>query len=124
MKIAIPVKTDKGNPAVAPIFGKAKWFAFVENGKISIEKNEEGSGVGVIEWLLRQGVTSLIIKKMSNTPYQMVKKDGRITVFYAGDERIELDELIKKYEADVLTIIDDSNASDIIKDHQREHKNK
>ena len=124
MKIAIPVKTDKENPAVAPIFGKAKWFAFVENGKISIEKNEEGSGVGVIEWLLRQGVTSLIIKKMSNPPYQMVKKDGRITVFYAGDERIELDELIKKYEADALMIIDDSNANDIIKDHQRDHKNK
>jgi len=124
MKIAIPVKTDKENPAVAPIFGKAKWFAFTENGKISIEKNEERSGVGVIEWLLRQGVTSLIIKKMSNPPYQMVKKDGRITVFYAGDERIELDELIKKYEADALTIIDDSNAGDIIKDHQRDHKNK
>ncbi len=124
MKIAIPIKTNKENSAVAPLFGKAKWFAFVQDGKISIEKNESQGGANVVEWLLRCGVSSLIIQKMSNPPYQMVKKDGRITVFYAGDERIELDALIKKYEDEVLTIVDDSNESDIIKDHQRQHQNR
>ncbi len=124
MKIAIPVKTDKENAAVAPLFGKAKWFAFVEDGKISIEKNEAQDGANVVEWLLRCGVNSLIIQKMSNPPYQMVKKDGRITIFYTGDERIELQELIKKYETDALTIVDNSNADDIIKQHQRQHQNR
>jgi len=30
MKLAIPVKTNKENPAISPLFGKAKWFAFVD----------------------------------------------------------------------------------------------
>ncbi len=32
MKIAIPVKMNKENTALAPLFGKAKWFAIVEDG--------------------------------------------------------------------------------------------
>jgi predicted Fe-Mo cluster-binding NifX family protein len=124
MKIAIPIKTNKENSTVAPLFGKAKWFAFVEDGKINIEKNESQGGANVVEWLLRYGVSSLIIQKMSNPPYQIITKDERITIFYAGDERIELNELIKKYESDELTIVDDTNASDIIKEHHRQHQNR
>ncbi len=124
MKIAIPVKTNKENPAVAPLFGKAKWFAFIEDGKVSIEKNEAQGGADVVTWLLRWGVSSLIIQNMSNPPYQMIKNGGQITVFYAGKERIEIDELIKKYDADELVIVDDSNADEIIKSHRRQHKNR
>jgi len=124
MKIAIPIKANKENSAVAPLFGKAKWFAFVEDGKISIEKNEAQGGANVVAWLLQSGVSELIIQNMSNPPYQMIKDNGQITVFYAGDQRIELDELLKKYEAEELVIIDDSNADDIIKDHEKQHKNR
>jgi predicted Fe-Mo cluster-binding NifX family protein len=124
MKIAIPVKTNKENPAVAPLFGKAKWFAFVENGEIRIEKNPADNGSGVVEWLIKSGVKELIIQNMSNPPYQMLKRDEEITIFHAGDKRIELDELLKKYDFDKLTIIDDTNADNIIKNHQREHKNR
>ncbi|MBD3789131.1 MAG: hypothetical protein IE885_01975 [Campylobacterales bacterium] len=53
MKIAIPVKTNKENPAVAPLFGKAKWFAFIEeDGKVTIEPNPIPDGQAVIRWFI------------------------------------------------------------------------
>ena len=117
MKIAIPVKTNKENPAVAPLFGKAKWFAFVENEEISIEKNESQGGVRVVDWLIDKGVTSLIIQHIGNSPYEIIKLGGQIEIFYAGDDRIDVKTVMKKYEDETLTIIDDTNEDDIIKNH-------
>ena len=124
MKIAIPLKTNKEDSSITPVFGKAKWFAFVEDGKITINKNEASNGAGVIEWLLKSNITSIIIKNMSKPPYQMAKKSGQINIYYAGGENIGLQELIKKYEAEELVIVDDTNENEIIKDHQRKHKNR
>ncbi len=120
--VAIPLKTNKEDSAVAPLFGKAKWFAFVENGKINIEKNDLQSGAGVVAWLLQKGVNSLIIQKMSNPPYQMIKDDGHINIFYAGEKRIELGELLNKHEKNELAVLNDTNANGIIKDHERQHQ--
>ena len=120
--IVIPLKTNKENSAVAPLFGKAKWFAFVENGNISIEKNEEQGGSGVVNWLLKKGVNTLIMQKMSQPPYEMIKKEGTISIFYVGSDRIELAEALKRYEANELIILDDINAPDIIKSHDRQHQ--
>jgi predicted Fe-Mo cluster-binding NifX family protein len=117
MKIAIPVKTNRENPAVAPLFGKAKWFAFVEDGEVSIEKNEAEGGVRVVDWLIDKGVTSLIIQHMGSSPYEIIKLDGQITVFYAGNERIDVKTVMKRYEDETLTIIDDTNESEIVKNH-------
>ncbi len=124
MIIAVPVKTDRENSAVAPLFGKAKWFAFVQDGKVSIERNSAQGGAEVVAWLLERGVSTLIIQNMSNPPYQMIKKDGRISIFHAGEVRIEIDELLKKYKADELMVIDERNAENIIKNHERQHQNR
>jgi len=120
--IAIPLKTNKENSALAPLFGKAKWFAFVENGNITIEKNEAQGGSGVVNWLLGKGVKTLIMQKMSQPPYEMIKEEGSISILYAGSDRIELAEALKRYEANVLIILDDTNAPDIIKSHDRRHQ--
>ena len=120
--IAIPLKTNKENSAVAPLFGKAKWFAFVEDGNITIEKNEAQGGSGVVEWLLGKGVKTLIMQKMSQPPYQMIKEEGMISILYVGSDRIELPEALKRYEANGLIILDDNNAPDIVKSHDRQHQ--
>jgi len=120
--IAIPLKLNKENSALAPLFGKAKWFAFIENGEISIEKNEAGGGAGVVAWLLGKGVKTIIMQKMSQPPYQMIKEEGSITILYAGSDRIELAEALKKYETNVLVTVDDTNAMNIIKSHERQHQ--
>ena len=120
--IAIPLKLNKENSALAPLFGKAKWFAFVEDGNISIEKNELKSGANVVNWLLGKGVKTLIMQKMSQPPYEMIKEEGSISILYAGSDRIELSEALKRYEAGELVILDDTNAPDIIKSHDRQHQ--
>ena len=120
--IAIPLKTNKENSAVAPLFGKAKWFAFVENENITIEKNEAQGGSGVVKWLLEKGVKTLIMQKMSQPPYQMIKEEGSISILYAGSDRIELPEVLRRYEAGELVILDDTNAPDIVKSHERQHQ--
>ena len=120
--IAIPLKLNKENSAVAPLFGKAKWFAFVENGNITIEKNEAQGGSGVVKWLLGKGVKTLIMQKMSQPPYQMIKEEGSISIFYVGSDRIELPEALERFEADELVILDDTNAPDIVKSHDRQQQ--
>jgi len=114
--IAVPIKLNKQDSAVAPLFGKAKWFAFVsEDDEITIEKNEARQGSAVVKWLLEKGVDVLLMQKMSEPPYEMIQREGNITIFYVGSERITLSEAIKKYEDESLAIVDDSNANEIIK---------
>jgi len=50
----------------------------------------------------------------------MIKEEGSITIFYVGSDRIELPEALKRYEANELVILDDTNAPDIIKSHDRQ----
>jgi len=114
--IAVPIKLNKQDSAVAPLFGKAKWFAFAsEEGEITIEKNEAKGGLEVVSWLLEKGVDVLLMQKMSKSPYEIIQEEGSITIFYVGKERIELKEALKKYADESLVIVDDSNAHEIIK---------
>lgn len=57
----------------------------------------------------------LLMQKMSEPPYEMIQREGSITVFYVGNDRIELAEAVKKYEDESLVIVDDSNVNEIIK---------
>ncbi|OQX56934.1 MAG: hypothetical protein B5M52_08340 [Helicobacteraceae bacterium 4484_230] len=62
MKIAIPVKMNRENPPLAPLFGKAKWFAIVEDGSIEIVQNMQKGGRAVIEWLSSMNVNIIIFR--------------------------------------------------------------
>lgn len=121
MKIAIPVKTDKENPAVAPLFGKAKWFAFAEDGKVSIERNPAQGGQAVIRWFAKQNVDVIIFQEMGATPYEMIKKFGGMSLFHSGFERILLDDLLQKYSNNELPLLDDAKMAEIISHHEGKH---
>ena len=121
MKIAIPVKTDRENPAVAPLFGKAKWFAFVEDGKISIEKSHADGGRAVIKWLTQAGVDTIIMQEMGTSPYEVIKAHGGIRLFHSGFERITLDEVLTKFDKRELPELDDDSMAEIIKHHEGSH---
>jgi len=114
--IAVPLKLNKENSAIAPLFGKAKWFAFIdEDRNISIEKNEMNSGSKVVDWLLNRGVSVLIMQRMSFSPYQKIQKNGKITILYVGKDRILLNDALDRYEREDLILVDDTNVKDIIK---------
>jgi predicted Fe-Mo cluster-binding NifX family protein len=123
MKIAIPVKTNKENPAISPLFGKAKWFAFVDtdNDKIDIAKNECYGGIEVMNWLEQKGINIIIFQEMGTTPYSFIKEIGGITLFHSGYDRLLLNEAIKKFKNNELTLVDDTNIATIIAKHESKH---
>ena len=118
--LAVALKTDKPNSAVSPLFGKAKFFAFYDGHDVRIEKNEQKGGVSVVNWLASQGVDTLVIKEMGSSPYGEVQKRG-IKLFYAGDERIEINDLIINFENGVLEPLSDEKVKSIIAKHEKGH---
>ncbi|MEA2047335.1 MAG: NifB/NifX family molybdenum-iron cluster-binding protein [Campylobacterota bacterium] len=121
MKIAIPVKMNKENPPVAPLFGKAKWFAIVEDGKVNIEPNPVEGGRAVIEWFDELGVDTIIIQEMGEGPYSVVQKLGTMKIYHSGFERILLDDVLKKFEENTLPLVDDAGMAKIIAHHEVRH---
>lgn len=119
--IAIPVKTNKDNPAIAPLFGKAKWFAFIDGEKMIIEKNLCDGGKEVVQWLISKGVDKLIIQEMGINPYEKVKESGKIKIYHCGFERITTTEAIEKFNNNGLKILDEDAMRDIITHHESRH---
>ena len=121
--LAVAIKTDKVNSAVSPLFGKAKFFAFYDGQDVSIEKNEKQGGVAVVNWLAQRGVDTLIIKEMGSSPYAEVQKRG-IKLLYAGDERIEINDAVTKYETGLLETLSTEKIQQIISKHEKNHTHK
>ena len=121
MKIAIPVKSNKENPPVAPLFGKAKWFAIIEDGKITIEENSVNGGREVIEWLDDINVDTIIMQEMGQGPYSMIQKLGNIKLYHCGFERILLNDVLQKFTENDLLLQNEQSMSKIIAHHESKH---
>ena len=120
MRLAIPIKMNKENSAVAPLFGKAKWFAIVKDGKIDIVPNNQSGGKAVIEWLWDMKVDAILIQEMGVTPYEKAKELG-LMLYHTGFERILLNDVLEKFKKSELEILDDTNIDKIIKHHEKRH---
>ena len=121
MKIAIPVKMNRENPPVAPLFGKAKWFAFIEEGKVEIKPNPVQGGHAVIEWFADENVDTIIMQEMGVSPYKMIQSYGSMKLHHSGFERILLDDVLKKFDDNKLAILDDAKMQEIIAHHEGRH---
>jgi predicted Fe-Mo cluster-binding NifX family protein len=118
--IVAAVKTNKENPPLNTVFGKSKWFAYIDGENISIEKNEfEGAGK-VAKDILAKGVKSVICNHMAQKAYDMLKENG-VEVYFSGEERILLDDAIKKLSSGELIKIDESNKDKYIKTSHGHH---
>ncbi len=106
--IAIPVKTNKENPAVTTLFGKAKWFAIVDGDSFTIEKNETESGRAVVENFVQRGIDKVVFSHMGGNPFMLLQK-ANIECFHAGDERILLSDILEKLHNEELTKVDGTN---------------
>ena len=120
--IAIPVKTNKENAAVSTLFGKAKYFAFIENNKIEILKNEQMGGKAVANWLKSKNVDTLITSHMGEKPFETLLNNG-LKVYFAGDERIELKDVMIKYADGELSLLNNENFQILIKEDDEHHSN-
>ena len=120
--IAIPVKTNKENAAVSTLFGKAKYFAFIENNKIKILKNEQMGGKAVANWLKNKNVDVLITSHLGEKPLSTLLNNG-LKVYFAGDERIELKDVMIKYADGELQILNNQNFHILLKEDNHHSKN-
>ncbi|MEA3354341.1 MAG: NifB/NifX family molybdenum-iron cluster-binding protein [Campylobacterota bacterium] len=112
--IVIPVKTNKENPAVSTLFGKSKWFAFIDdNGTITIESNKIQSGREVVENFVEKGVDKLVFNNMGGNPFMLLQK-AHIECFHSGDERVLLEEVLQKLEDNKLIKVDGTNMANYV----------
>ncbi len=120
--IAIPVKTNKENTAVSTMFGKAKYFALISKDSFQIVKNEQRGGRAVVSWLKSKNVDTLITSHMGKNPFSSILQND-IKVYFAGDKRIEINEVLLKYADGDLPLLTLENYNTIIKEDTHHNQN-
>jgi predicted Fe-Mo cluster-binding NifX family protein len=108
--IAIPVKTDKETSAVAPLFGKAKWFAIIgSDGAISFWHNELKSGREVVNHFQAIGVTRVVFQDMGGC-------------YHSGEGRVLLADAVARLQKDELVEVTQQNMAEYVERSQRHSK--
>ena len=106
---AIPLKMNKIESAISPMFGHAKHFAFVsDDGDISIEKNPHDGGMSVVNWLLQSGVTTIVTSHIGAGPFRFFLEQG-IEAYHPGEGRVVLIEALDGLRDGRLTKITPQN---------------
>ncbi len=91
---AIPLKMNKIESAISPMFGHAKWFAFADKaGEISIEKNPYDGGMQVIHWLMERGVDTIVTSHIGAGPFRFLLDRG-VRAYHPGAGRVVLIEAL------------------------------
>jgi predicted Fe-Mo cluster-binding NifX family protein len=103
--IAIPIKIKKETYSVSTLFGKAKYFALINNNIIEIVKNEQTSGKAVAAWLKSKNVNILITSHMREKPFSSLLNDN-IQVYLAKDKEAEINKILLQYADGELPILD------------------
>ncbi|QKF67230.1 [Fe-Mo] cluster-binding protein, NifX/NifB/NifY family [Arcobacter venerupis] len=103
--IAIPIKIKKETCSVSTLFGKAKYFALINNNIIEIVKNEQTSGKAVAAWLKSKNVNILITSHMREKPFSSLLNDN-IQVYLAKDKEVEINKILLQYADGELPILD------------------
>ncbi len=90
----IPLKMNKMDSAISPMFGHAKWIAFIDDaGEITIEKNPTDGGQPFMQWLLDRGFDTVVTQHMGPTPYQLFTQRG-VEIYYPGEGRVTMIEAL------------------------------
>lgn len=117
--IAIPVKTDKTDSAVAPLFGKAKWFALIEEtGDVIFWKNDLKSGREVVSRFTEIGVTKVIFQDMGGNPFMLLDRAG-IACYHAGEGRTLFKDALAAMKADELVRVNTENMPEYVEKSQK-----
>ncbi|XOB63747.1 NifB/NifX family molybdenum-iron cluster-binding protein [Campylobacterota bacterium DY0563] len=119
--ITFPVKTDKENAAVSPLFGKAKYFAFYDGKELRVEKNPYEKGSQLVNWFLEKGVDKIVIKEMGSKPFNKVIQTN-IKVLFAGEGRVTTSDVIKGFDENLLNELSVDELKNIIKEHEANKK--
>ena len=112
--LAIPVKTATEGSAVAPLFGKAKWFAIVDDGGvITFWHNEHRNGRAVAEHFKSEGVTHLVFQDMGANPFSLLEREG-IACYHSGQGRLLLKDVINYFNDTALIRVNRENMAEYV----------
>lgn len=111
--LAIPVKKLGEDPIISEYFGRSKWFALVDEGVISFEKNVETNGCKIVDWLYDLGVTKTFINFIGLNPYEKMNKMD-IECISLDEKTACLTQIIEKFETNNYIKIDKKNFDRII----------
>ncbi|WP_187647726.1 NifB/NifX family molybdenum-iron cluster-binding protein [Nitrosophilus labii] len=114
MLIALPVKFDKENPPISPLFGHAKYFAFIEDNNIEIKPNPYDGGIKVVEWLLDNGVDTVITQHIGLKPFVILSKE-EIKCYYPGEGRVLVKDAVESFKKGNLEQINENNIEKFIR---------
>ncbi len=120
MKLAVPVKFGRENSPVSPLFGHAKYFAFIDEDEIEVVPNEYDGGMDVVHWLLHRGTGAVIVQHIGKKPFEALQQKG-IQVWYAGEGRIELSEALQRLQEGKLLRIDSTNIDQFARHNHHHH---
>jgi len=115
--ITFPLKTNKENSAISPLFGKAKYFAFFDGKELKIEKNPYEKGSSLISWFLEKGVDEIVIQEMGTKPFEKLSST-KIKLSFAGEGRVTTNEIIKKILDNDLEELSKTQLEEIVKNHK------
>jgi len=120
--IAIPVKTNKEEGILAPLFGKAKYFALVDQaGTCTLQESMHDNGIKVAKWLHDLGVKSIILSHIGEKPFHACL-ENHIDVYFAGNERITLKDVLEKFHAHTLDKVTVVNYMALLGEHEHSHE--
>lgn len=111
--LAIPIKKLGENPVVSEYFGKSKWFALIDEGVISFEKNTQNNGCAIVDWLYDLGVTQTLVNLIGLSPYEKLNKMD-IECLCFQNKVSTLTEILDKFETKDYVKIDTKNFDKII----------
>ena len=103
--IAIPVKIKKENCSISTLFGKAEYFALINNNLIEIVKNEQTSGKAVANWLKSINVNILITSNMKEKSFEILLNHN-IQVYFTKNKKTDINEILLQYADGELPILD------------------
>lgn len=119
--IALPVKSNTPQSAIAPLFGKAKWFALVDaKGSVTFWRNEEQSGRHVVDAFKSMGVKRVVFQDMGANPFMKLFQAG-IACFHAGKGRVTLETALSDLERNALVAITADNMGAYVEQGHRHH---
>jgi len=120
MKVVLPVKTNKENSPVSPLFGHSKWFVFVDldRDEITIERNPYEGGIVVAEWLLESGADAVITQHIGAKPFALFWQN-EVECYYPGEGRILMNEAIENFKKGNLEKITPDNIEKFLRHSHR-----
>lgn len=107
--IALPVQSNSVDSEVAPLFGKAEWFAFIDDDrKVVFWKNALKSGREVVEHFKTLGVQDVIFQNMDTDQFNLLEQAG-ITCHHTGRGQVLCAEAIVFFRYQKLVKVTTNN---------------